>query len=128
MRHFDIFYISVDIERTSVEMFGLACFLLRDYRKEQISRWLMNCLHLHLEVIRDCLTNIVRGFSAACLEAGGRPQSVSLGSDGEVTVCQRLGCLNYSDPDLCQQSDRDISCLPSVIFQAYIRSLTLHSG
>ena len=59
----------------------------------------------------------MHGFSAVCLGAGGRPQSVSLGSDGEVTVCRRLGCLNYSDPILCQLCDGDIFCLPSVIFQ-----------
>ena len=56
-----------------------------------------------LAVICDCLINIVSGFSAVSLETGGRPQSVGLGADCEVTVCQRLGHLNYSDPDLCQQ-------------------------
>ena len=77
----------------------------------------MNCLHSHLEVVSDCLTNFVRSFLAVCLGAGGKPQSVSLGTDGEVTVCRRLGRLNYNDPILCQHSDGDISCLPSVIFQ-----------
>ena len=67
------------------------------------------------------------GFSTVSLWTCGRPQSVSLGTDGEVTICRRLGRLNYSDPILCQHSDGDISCLPSVIFQD-ISEVSLHTS